>query len=228
MASAIVKEDQVDQSMDLDGLQSQGINVADIRKLQAAGICTIKGLRMTTRKKLCTIKGLSEAKVDKIREALIKLYGASGEGSGLITALQASINRQSVFRITTGSKELDRILGGGVESMSITEAFGEFRTGKTQLSHTLAITTQLTGGKVIYLDTENTFRPDRLEKIADRFNLDRETALNNVLTARVYTSDQQMEYLAFAAAKCYEEPGMTEFPANANVKAVQLNAIRKS
>ena len=81
-----------------------------------------------------------------------------------------------MFRLTCGSTELNRLLGGGIESMAITEAFGEFRTGKTQLSHTLAVTTQMPdpatgygGGKVVYLDTENTFRPDRLRPIADRY-----------------------------------------------------------
>jgi meiotic recombination protein DMC1 len=55
-----------------------------------------------------------------------------------------------------------KLLGGGMESMGITEAFGEFRTGKTQLSHTLCVTSQMpgangfTGGKVIFIDTENT------------------------------------------------------------------------
>ena len=69
--------------------------------------------------------------------------------------------------MSKGSQEFDKLLGGGIESMAITEAFGEFRTGKTQLSHTLAVTTQMpgagnyTGGKVVYIDTENTFRPDR-------------------------------------------------------------------
>ena len=72
---------------------------------------------------------------------------------------------------------------GGIESMSITEAFGEFRTGKTQISHTLCVTAQLpgpdgyTGGKVMFIDTENTFRPNRLRSIADRFNLDQEAML---------------------------------------------------
>ena len=131
---------------------------------------------MTTRKRLLAIKGLSEAKVDKIKEALAKMTAGSastGEG-GFVTALQASINRRNIFRITTGSAELDKLTGGGFESMSITEAFGEFRTGKTQLSHTLAVTTQMPGeggyggGKVLFLDTENTFRPDRLRPIADR------------------------------------------------------------
>ena len=129
---------------------------------------------MTTKKKLCAIKGLSEAKVDKIKEAALKM---SKVNAGFITALQASINRKHVFRLSSGSIELDKLLGGGIESMDITEAFGEFRTGKTQLSHTLAVTTQIpgangyTGGKVIYLDTENTFRPDRLRPIADRYRV---------------------------------------------------------
>jgi len=48
-----------------------------------------------------------------------------------------------VVKITTGSAVLDELLGGGIETMSITEAFGEFRTGKTQLAHTLCVTTQL-------------------------------------------------------------------------------------
>ena len=101
-----------------------------------------------------------------------------------------------------------------MESMAITEVFGEFRTGKTQLAHTLCVTTQLpgeggyTGGKVIYIDTENTFRPDRLRPVADRYNLDQEAVLDNVLYARAYTSEQQMELLDFVCAKFHEEPGV--------------------
>ena len=91
-----------------------------------------------------------------------------------MTALTASAMRKNVFKLATGSQDLDRLLGGGIESMAITEAFGEFRTGKTQVSHTLAVTAQMpgengyTGGKVVYVDTENTFRPDRLRPIAQR------------------------------------------------------------
>lgn len=122
--------------------------------------------------------------------------------------------RKQVFRITTGSQELDKLLGGGMESMAITEAFGEFRTGKTQLSHTLCVTSQLpgangyTGGKVVFIDTENTFRPDRLRAIADRFNLDQNAVLDNVLYARAYTSEHQYELMDFVAAKFYEESGV--------------------
>uniref|UniRef100_A0A3P8RWF0 Meiotic recombination protein n=1 Tax=Amphiprion percula TaxID=161767 RepID=A0A3P8RWF0_AMPPE len=187
---------------DIDLLQKHGINVADIKKLKSVGICTVKGIQMTTRKALCNIKGLSEAKVEKIKEAAGKMLGFQ-------TAFEYSAKRKHVFHITTGSQEF-KLLGGGIESMAITEAFG-FRTGKTQLSHTLC-TAQLpgedgySGGKVIFIDTEHT-RPDRLRDIADRFNVDHDAVLDNVLYARAYT-EHQMELLDFVAAKFHEEGGV--------------------
>ncbi|XP_062330061.1 meiotic recombination protein DMC1/LIM15 homolog [Osmerus eperlanus] len=194
---------------DIDLLQKHGINMADIKKLKSVGICTVKGIQMTTRRNLCNVKGLSEAKVDKIKEAAGKMLT-----NGFLTAFEYSAKRKQVFHITTGSLEFDKLIGGGIESMAITEAFGEFRTGKTQLSHTLCVTAQLpgedsyTGGKVIFIDTENTFRPDRLKDIADRFNVDHDAVLDNVLYARAYTSEHQMELLDFVAAKFHEEGGV--------------------
>ena len=194
---------------DINLLQDHGINAADLKKLKQAGICTVKGVQMTTRKSLSNIKGISDAKVDKIKEAASKMIAP-----GFITALSFSGKRKQVFKISTGSEDFDKLLGGGVESMSITEVFGEFRTGKTQLSHTLSVTTQMpgangySGGKVVYIDTENTFRPDRLRPIADRFNLDQNAVLDNVMYARAYTSEHQMELLDHVAAKFHEEPGI--------------------
>ncbi|XP_054710485.1 meiotic recombination protein DMC1/LIM15 homolog [Uloborus diversus] len=194
---------------DVDILQNHGINVADIKKLKTSGIFTIKGLQMTTKKKLNNIKGLSENKVDKIREALSKL-----DSNIFMTALDLCEKRKFVFRIGTGSEELNKLLGGGIESMAITEVFGEFRTGKTQLSHTLCVTCQMpgernySGGKVMFVDTENTFRPDRLKSIADRFNLDHEAVLSNVLYVRAFTSEHQMEVLDLVSAKFHEEAGV--------------------
>ncbi|MES1903399.1 MAG: Meiotic recombination protein dmc1, partial [Paramarteilia canceri] len=170
---------------DIELLQEHGINVADLKKLKNAGINTIKGLFMTTTKKLLSVKGISDAKVEKIKEAA-KIFDS--ESSKFFTALELAEKRQSVFRISTGSSDFDRLLGGGIESQSITEVFGEFRTGKTQISHTLCVTAQIPnenyqGGKVIFIDTENTFRPNRLREIAERFNLDQEVVLQNVLYA---------------------------------------------
>ncbi|CAB1438146.1 unnamed protein product [Pleuronectes platessa] len=203
------QDEEVTFFQDLDVLQKHGINVADIKKLKSVGICTVKGIQMTTRKALCNIKGLSEAKVEKIKEAAGKMLSV-----GFQTAFEYSAKRKQVFNITTGSQEFDKLLGGGIESMALTEAFGEFRTGKTQLSHTLCVTAQLpgedsySGGKVIFIDTEHTFRPDRLKDIADRFNVDHDAVLDNVLYARAYTSEHQMELLDFVAAKFHEEGGL--------------------
>jgi meiotic recombination protein DMC1 len=163
---------------------------------------------MTSKRSLCKVKGLSEAKVDKIKEAAVKLLDC-----GFVTALEYSVKREAVFRITTGCEELDKLLGGGVQSMSITEAFGEFRTGKTQMSLTFCVTCQLpgdqgqAGGKAAFIDTEGTFRPDRLREIATRFGLDPEEALDNVVYARAFNSEHQMDLITLIAAKMAEEPG---------------------
>ena len=82
---------------------------------------------------------------------------------------------KDVISITTGSTELDKLLGGGIETGSITEIFGEFRTGKTQICHTLCVTCQKpldaggAEGRAIYVDTEGTFRAQKLVAIAERY-----------------------------------------------------------
>ncbi|KAJ0933874.1 putative ATP diphosphatase [Helianthus annuus] len=173
---------------------SHGINAGDVKKLQDAGIYTCNGLMMHTKKNLTGIKGLSEAKVDKICEAAEKIV------------------RKAVVRITTGSQALDELLGGGIETLQITEAFGEFRSGKTQLAHTLCVTTQLPtsmkggNGKVAYIDTEGTFRPDRIVPIAERFGMDAGAVLDNIIYARAYTYEHQYNLLLGLAAKMSEEP----------------------
>ncbi|KAI0719937.1 DNA recombination and repair protein Rad51 [Cerioporus squamosus] len=86
-------------------------------------------------------------------------------------------------------------------SQSITEVYGEFRTGKTQLAHTMSVVAQLppdmggASGKVAYIDTEGTFRPDRIRSIADRFGVDGDMALENILYARAHNSEHQMELI---------------------------------
>ncbi len=144
---------------------------------------------------LIAIKGLTEARVEKIREAAKKL---DCRGTAFKTGLEVKEKRRNIVHVTTGSAALDKILGGGIETASITELFGEFRTGKTQLAHTLCVTSQLSfemnggQGKVIYLDTEGNFRPERIESIADRFGLDAEQTLDNIIICRVFSHEEQM------------------------------------
>lgn len=192
--------------MEVDRLTEAGIPAADITKLKQAGIFTVPGIHMQCKKDLSNIKGLSEAKVDKIVEAARKLSDA-----GFVNGVAYLQHRKRVIKITTGSTALDQLLGGGVESMSITEAFGEFRTGKTQIAHTLCVTCQLPGnmgggnGKAIYVDTESTFRPERIRPIAERYGLDAEAALENILVARAYTHEHQTHLLSMVAAKMAED-----------------------
>ncbi|KAH6577946.1 hypothetical protein BASA50_010147 [Batrachochytrium salamandrivorans] len=202
-ASAV---DEQSDFMEIDRLQDVGINQADIAKLKTQGITTIRGIQMATCRNLLKVKGFSEIKVDKIKDAACKLIA-----NGFITATELAIRRKAVLRISTGSGEFDRLLGGGVQSMSITEAFGEFRTGKTQLAHTLCVTAQLpihlggANGKVAFIDTEGTFRPERIESIAQRFNLDPEATIANIMYARAYNSEHQFELLNELAVRLCDD-----------------------
>ncbi|KAL1319637.1 DNA repair protein RAD51 homolog isoform X2 [Arachis duranensis] len=163
----------------VEQLQASGIAALDIKKLKDAGICTVESVAYTPRKDLLQIKGISEAKVDKIIEAATKLVPM-----GFTSASQLHAQRMEIIQITTGSRELDKILEGGIETGSITELYGEFRCGKTQLCHTLCVTCQLPldqgggEGKAMYIDAEGTFRPQRLLQIADRaYNTDHQSRL---------------------------------------------------
>ncbi|KAL8260877.1 hypothetical protein R6Q59_024926 [Mikania micrantha] len=183
----LVEREEIDVDEDLfeaiDKLTSHGINAGDVKKLQDAGIYTCNGLMMHTKKNF-----------------------------GYITGSDALLRRKAVVRVTTGSQALDELLGGGIETLQITEAFGEFRSGKTQLAHTLCVTTQLPtsmkggNGKVAYIDTEGTFRPDRIVPIAERFGMDAGAVLDNILYARAYTYEHQYNLLLGLAAKMSEEP----------------------
>merc|ERR1711991_931722 len=132
---------------------------------------------------------------------------------GFTTATEYHKQREELVHISTGSTELDKMLAGGIETGSITEIFGEFRTGKTQLCHTLAVTCQLPlssgegEGKCLYVDTEGTFRPERLVAIAERFGLPGEDVLDNVAYARAYNVDHQTQLLVQASALMADEFG---------------------
>ncbi|KAL2808955.1 Rad51-domain-containing protein [Aspergillus granulosus] len=184
--------------VDIDSIQAHGIGAADITKLKANGFYTIASIHGATRKTLLKIKGFSEIKVEKVKEAITKCLPSA---SGFITAMELSHQRKRVVRISTGSKQFDSILGGGFQSMSISEVFGEFRCGKTQLSHTMSVVAQLpkdmggAEGKVAYIDTEGTFRPERIGQIAERFGVDSDSAKENIAYARALNSEHQLELL---------------------------------
>jgi DNA repair protein RadA len=102
--------------------------------------------------------------------------------------------RERVVKISTGSQAFDKLLGGGVETGSITECFGEFGSGKTQIGHLLAVNVQKLdpSAVAVYIDTENTFRPERIKQLAEGAGLEPDKVLANTRVARAYNSDHQM------------------------------------
>ena len=186
-------------------LEQHGIAATDVKKLVGAGFYTVESVVYAPKKKLMEVKGISEQKADKIQLEAMKLVP-----TGFTTATEMHLKRSQIIQITTGSKELDKLLNGGFETGSITELFGEFRTGKSQLCHTIAVTCQLpidnggAEGKCLYIDTEGTFRPERLLAVAERFGLQGNDVLDNVAYARAYNSDHQLTLLTQAAAMMSE------------------------
>ncbi|UYV70671.1 RAD51 [Cordylochernes scorpioides] len=186
-------------------LEGNGISAGDIKKLEEAGFHTVESVAFAPKKALLAIKGISEAKATKLLEEALKVVPM-----GFTSATDFHMKRSELIQITTGSKELDKLLGGGIETGSITEIFGEFRTGKTQLCHTLAVTCQLPidfnggEGKCLYIDTEGTFRPERLLATSERFGLEGSEVLDNVAYARAYNTDHQTQLLVMASAMMVE------------------------
>lgn len=207
-ASATATAHAVEASvMKIDELTKAGIALAEIKKLKEAGVYTVQGVLMKTQKQFQEIKGLSAQKIPKIFAAAKQLL----DQPMFLTGVEALKKRESIRRITTGCADFDKMLGGGIESRSITEAFGEFRTGKTQLAHTLAVTAQLPisqhggGGRALYIDTEGTFRPEKIAPIARRFGLDPQKVLENIRVTSVHTYEAQFESLASIPALMVEE-----------------------
>ena len=171
-----------------------GIGPAVAAKLESAGIFDVMGLAVMGPGELGDVAGVSEGVARKAIQAARQMLDL-----GFSDGLDFAKKRATVFNITTGSKSLNDLLGGkGIESRAITEAYGAFGSGKTQLSLTLAVNTQFpvekggANGKVVFIDTEGTFRPERIKQIAENVGANPEQVLKNILVARAFNSDHQI------------------------------------
>ena len=177
----------------IDVEEIEGVGRVTAQKLREAGYNTARDVAFASVKELAEILG-SEDRAKQIIAAAQKLIGLTP----FITAYELYEKRRGIRRLSTGVKSLDELLGGGIETKAITELVGEFGSGKTQLCHQLSVMVQLPedkGGfraKALYVDTENTFRPERIMQIAKYRGLDPQEALRNILYARAYNSDHQM------------------------------------
>jgi DNA repair protein RadA len=171
-----------------------GVGPGAIAKLEAAGIYDLMGIAVLTPPQLAETAGMGEAAARKAIQAARKMMDL-----GFSDALAFDEKRKEVLHITTGSKNLNNLLGGkGLETKAITEAFGGFGSGKTQLGLSLSVGVQLpieqggANGKAVYIDTEGTFRPERIRQFAEGIGANPEKVLKNILVARAFNSDHQM------------------------------------
>jgi DNA repair protein RadA len=169
-----------------------GVGPATAQKLQELGFHTVESLAMATARELEPV-GVSEKKAFAIIEAARSSISVS-----FIRADELLKMRSSVLRLTSGSKALDAILDGGLETQTITEFYGEYGSGKSQICHQLCVNVQLPpqrgglGGAALYVDTENTFRTERIVQMSQHLGLDPEQVVKNIIYAEAYTSDHQM------------------------------------
>lgn len=188
-----------------------GIGPATAKKLQESGFGTLESLATVSVGELVAVGNLGEATARKIIQA-----ARDALDFGFVSAEEVLERRRNMLKITTGSASLDDLFGGGIETGSMTEFYGEFRTGKTQIAHQLCVSAQLPremGGlnidekepvKVVYIDTEGTFRPERILNMAKRWEgvLDVKQTLRNIMHGRAYNSDHQMVLAEKVAKDC--------------------------
>jgi len=176
---------------DLESLPGVGPKAA--QKLRDAGYFDLMAIATASPTELAMVCEIGEGQAAKIIEAARKQLKM-----GFERADELYEKRKGVVKITTGSKELDRLLGGGVETRAITEAYGPFGSGKTQLGLQLAVNVQLPeeegglSGACLFIDTESTFRPERVAQIAKARGLDPKQVLANIYVGRAFNSDHQI------------------------------------
>ena len=170
-----------------------GVGPATVDKLAAAGLDNLMSIAVSPIGTLVELAGVSESVARKMIQASRDMLDMGFESGDTLLD-----KRANVLKISLGSEVFDQMMDGGFETGAITEVFGEFGSGKTQIGHQLAVNIQIPkeengiGGKVIYIDSENTFRPERIVQMAKGKGLDEKEVLKNIKVAKAYNSDHQM------------------------------------
>ena len=182
-----VEETKVEKEKTLADLP--GVGPATAEKLETVGYSDMMSVAVATPGEIIEATGMTQAAAKKIIAA-----ARTALDMGFESGIDLLKKREQVIKISTGSKTFDDMMEGGFESGAITECFGEFGSGKTQMSHILTINVlkQYPDSVVVYIDTENTFRPERIIQLAKVAKLDSEKVLQNIKVARAHNSDHQM------------------------------------
>ena len=193
-----------------------GVGPAIASKLRSAGLTTVEAIAVTPPKEIAEKTGIGFNTVLNIAAAARKSVFV-----GFITAEELWKKRQNMLKCSTGSKNLDELLGGGIETQAMTEFIGEYGVGKTQICLMLCIMAQLPlekgglNGNVVYIDTEGTFMPERIFEIGNAIGVDPHKTLENIFLARAYNSSHQ----------CLLTEHLFKFCPENNVKLVVVDSM---
>lgn len=180
------------EEVDLKDLPGVGPATAD--KLMDSEYDTLESIAVATPSELSASADVGEKTANKIIDAARE----EADIGGFETGNKLLERREEVSRITTKCEEFDELMNGGIETQTITELYGEYGSGKTQIAHQMAVSVQLPkeeGGlnsPAIYIDTENSFRPERIKQMAQGTGIDPKEALDNIFVAKAYNSNHQM------------------------------------
>jgi DNA repair protein RadA len=169
-----------------------GVGPATAEKLKEMGYHTVESLATATTKELET------AGVGEKSAAHIIAIARGTIATSFIRASDLMKMREHILHLSTGCKELNKLIGGGLESQTITEFYGEYGVGKSILCHQLAVNAQLPiekgglNGGALYIDTENTFRPEWIARIAKSLKLNPEKTGENIIYSEAFNADHQM------------------------------------
>jgi len=203
-----VNDSEVEEFGNQDITSLPGIGPSSAEKLRAAGFKTYEEIAVASPMELVAIASIGEGTAIKAIKA-----ARSSLKMGYESADQILDRRKTISKLTTGSKNLDELLGGGIESQSITEVYGKFASGKSQWCFQLSALAQLPvdqgglGGPVLYIDTENSFRPERVVQVAKHRGMDPDKVVKNIYVARAYNSNHQI-LLAEQAVDLIKEKGI--------------------
>ena len=148
---------------DLENLPGVGPATAD--KLRDNGFESFQSIAVASPGELSNTADIGDSTAADVISAARDAADIGGFESGSDVLRR----REEIGKLTWGVEEVDDLLGGGVETQSITEVYGEFGAGKSQVTHELAVTVQLPQdhggleGRAIFVDSEDTFRPERID-----------------------------------------------------------------
>jgi DNA repair protein RadA len=187
------KDDEPEKQRQYEAIEDlPGVGPATAEKLRELGFQTVESLA------IATVKELVPAGIGEKQAAKIISEARNSIALTFMRADELMKMRQDVQRLTTGSKAIDELVGGGLETQTITEFYGEYGVGKSILCHQLAVNVQLPyekgglNGSALYIDTENTFRPEWIIRMAEPLGLDPHETAQKIIYSEAYNSDHQI------------------------------------